>query len=307
MSDFSFLKSWIAARPSGDPADGTARSMREEFEQFFTNIFNHSKDGISVLSLDFTILGVNTTIQNWYDPERPLVGRKCYQAYHNRDTPCRSCPSMVTIRTGRPHVGVVPYDVSGSIRGDQELSVFPLFDDNRQMFCLIEYVRDITSLEHDARIIEKLKRRIQFQDQTMQEQEAALAMLLRQEHRAGERAAREIVSNIETLVLPLLARLKHICAGAEASREIQLLESRLGEIASMNASRLSSALRGLTCREHEVVSLVRRGKTSKEIAGELCISTKAVDFHRMNIKKKIGARDSARSLRSFLLELENPR
>ena len=62
------------------------------------------------------------------------------------------------------------------------------------------------------------------------------------------------------------------------------------------------ALRGLSCREQEIASLVREGMTTKGIALQLCISMKAIDFHRTNIRKKLGAARSAGSLRSLLLE-----
>jgi len=302
--DFKYLKAWMASRTA---AGSRGYELREEFEQFFTQIFNRSTDGISIHALDFTIVGVNTTIRSWYAPGRPLVGRKCFEAYHSRDTPCESCPAQVAVRTGRPQVGVVPYQVAGSVRGDQELSVFPLYDDNRQMYCVLEYVRDITSLEHDARLVEILKRRIQFQDQTLKEQETALAVLLRQGHNVERRVAEEMAANVEALVLPLLARIKLACQSTSAARDVELLEERLNALASTHSSRLSRALRGLTCREQEIASLVRQGKTTKEIADALCISTKAVDFHRTNIRKKLGLEKSSQSLRSLLLELADPR
>ena len=124
----------------------------------------------------------------------------------------------MALRTGRPHVGVVPYQVGGCVRGDQELSVFPLFDDQRELFCVLEYVRDITGLEHDERIVENLKRRIQFQDQTLQEQETALAVLLRQGPKVEQRIASEIAANLDALVMPLVARLRREVQAAPRPR-----------------------------------------------------------------------------------------
>ena len=243
-------------------------------------------------------MGVNTTIRDWYAPGRPLLGRKCFEAYHGREAPCECCPSMVTHRTGRAQVGVVPYHVSGCVKGDQELSAFPLFDDQRRLFCVLEYVRDITGLEHDARIVETLKRRIQLQDQALQEQENALVMLLRQGRNAEQRAAEELAASVDTLIMPLVARLEATCAGSEAARDVALLRARLTELAWAGSPRPARALRSLTSREQEIASLVRQGRSSKEIADELRISTKAVEFHRTNIRRKVGAGRSEGSLRT---------
>jgi DNA-binding CsgD family transcriptional regulator len=304
--DFDYLKLWFASRSPGGVAAG-GRDVREGFEQFFTHIFNKSKDGISIHAVDFTIVGVNTTIRSWYEEGRPLVGRKCFEAYHGRSEPCENCPSQVTMRTGRPQVGVVPYQVKSGVRGDQELSVFPLFDENHQLLCVLEYVRDITSLEHDERIVESLKCRIQCQDQALLEQETALSVLLRQAHKVEQRIEEELAANVAALVMPLVARLKARCDGTEAAHDVALLEERLSEIASSHTSRLSAALRGLTSREQEVAALVNQGQSSKQIARLLCISSKAVDFHRTNIRKKLGGLRPQGSLRSVLLELEHPK
>jgi DNA-binding CsgD family transcriptional regulator len=299
MSDFSFLKSWLLARK---PAP--RQSMLDEFEQFFTYVFNRSKDGISILDLDLTVLGANSAMEKWYSHVMPIVGKKCYQVYHGRESPCASCPSMISARTGRPELGVVPYEGPEDQRGEQELSVFPLFDDNRRMFCLIEYVRDITSMKDEEKTIENLKRRIQFQDQTLFEQEAALTVLLRQGHKVELRVAQDVVKNIGVLIDPLIARLKVMLKGRKGYEEIELLEARLRDVSSPLMSRLSAANAGFTLREMEVASLLRSGKSSKEIAELLGISIKAVDYHRMNIRKKLGIQDSRKSLQAILLEAD---
>ena len=188
MSDLSFLKTWIHTRTAPAAGGDGRHEMVREFEQFFTYIFNNSPDGISILDLDFTILGVNNTMERWYSHAAPIVGRKCHEVYHAGAGPCENCPSTSCLKTGRPQSGLVPYDSPHRVRGTQELSVFPLYDDAGTLFCLIEYVREISDLNEEERTIENLKRRIQFQDQTLHEQEVALEVLLRRTDRAVRRA-----------------------------------------------------------------------------------------------------------------------
>lgn len=49
----------------------------------------------------------------------------------------------------------------------------------------------------------------------------------------------------------------------------------------------------LTGREQEVLRLVAEGRSVKEIAGELDVSSKTVESHRANISNKLGARSLA--------------
>jgi DNA-binding NarL/FixJ family response regulator len=53
--------------------------------------------------------------------------------------------------------------------------------------------------------------------------------------------------------------------------------------------------------------MVTHGSTTKEIAAELNVSRKAVDFHRCDIRRKMGLRDRSANLREHLrasLQLE---
>lgn len=57
-------------------------------------------------------------------------------------------------------------------------------------------------------------------------------------------------------------------------------------------SRAAAALR-LTSRERETLQLIAEGRSAKEIAHLLKISVKTVNFHRENIKRKLGVRSTA--------------
>jgi DNA-binding CsgD family transcriptional regulator len=306
MSDLSFLKSWIHNRAVSPPGGNGRHEMVREFEHFFTYIFNNSPDGISILDLDFTILGVNTTMERWYAHAAPIVGRMCHEVYHARATPCENCPTVRCRNSGRPQTGLVPYEAPERERGTQQLSVFPLYDDSGKLFCLIEYVREISVMGEEERTIETLKKRIQFQDRTLHEQEIALEVLLRRSDHAERRAVNDVLANITSSISPVIARLKERLSASEHLADLELLESLLNRITSPLIGRLTARNRAFTPREREIASLIADGRTSKEIAERLCLTIKAIDFHRMNLRKKLRMGGSAQSLQARLLDLEKP-
>ena len=58
----------------------------------------------------------------------------------------------------------------------------------------------------------------------------------------------------------------------------------------------------LTNREREVLKLIAEGKSNKEVAGLLFISTKTVEHHRAHIMKKLGLKNITELVRYALLK-----
>ena len=115
-------------------------------ERFLASVFASIQDGISVLDTDLNILQVNPAMDRWFAEDGPLIGRKCYQAYHGRENACEECPSARTIRTGNADSAYLPhYGAEGKLKHWFELHSFPLVDaDSGQVSGVIEYVHDIT-------------------------------------------------------------------------------------------------------------------------------------------------------------------
>ena len=80
--------------------DITERKQTEdelrESARFLSNILASIQDGISILDKDMRILMVNHTMKQWYAHAMPLMGKKCYEAYHGSNERCDSCPTYET-------------------------------------------------------------------------------------------------------------------------------------------------------------------------------------------------------------------
>ncbi|TAL44387.1 MAG: response regulator transcription factor, partial [Chitinophagaceae bacterium] len=66
---------------------------------------------------------------------------------------------------------------------------------------------------------------------------------------------------------------------------------------------LSSDINTLSSREIEIISYLKKGYSSKEIAESLHITTKTVEVHRYNILKKLNLKNTA-SLINFINKIE---
>jgi DNA-binding NarL/FixJ family response regulator len=72
-----------------------------------------------------------------------------------------------------------------------------------------------------------------------------------------------------------------------------LITDQIGEMFVHRKGRPTAPTETLTSREIEVLTLLSEGKSSKEIAELLFISTMTVQNHRANIKKKLNIRKNA--------------
>jgi DNA-binding CsgD family transcriptional regulator len=109
--------------------------------------------------------------------------------------------------------------------------------------------------------------------------------------------------NIKELVLPYLEKLRKNKL-QDRDEIIDIVTNNLKEIASPLTHNLRTLYSELTPKEIQVINLIRDGRTSKEIAEILNVSIKAVEFHRENIRKKLGMRNKKMNLLSFLLTSE---
>ncbi len=113
-------------------------------EETLSRAFDAIQDGVSVLDSDLRIVRVNAQMEKWYAHKMPLLGRKCHDAYHDRNKPCDVCPTAQALKDGKPHMEVVPLTGPDGTTGELEVFSYPIVDESGTRTGMVEYVRDIT-------------------------------------------------------------------------------------------------------------------------------------------------------------------
>ena len=137
----------------------------------------------------------------------------------------------------------------------------------------------------------------------LQEVHSALTVLLKRRNEEARELEKKVLCNLKQLVVPHIGQLKKTGLDTEQMRLLSIIESNLKEITSSFSHKLSSKCLDLTARENQVANLVRVGKTTKQIAELLNVSTNAIVFHRYNIRKKLGLGKQKINLGSYLASM----
>lgn len=170
-------------------------------------------------------------------------------------------------------------------------------------FRVIVSHENITPIIEIQEALEIKEKELQHQAEKLEETNIALRVLLDQRNEDKKLMEATVFANVDRLVLPYIVKLGGTKLNEHQKTLIEIVDSNLKEIISPFLQRLSSLELRLTPQEIEVAHLIRNGNSSKEIAEIMFLSVAGVDFHRKNLRKKLGITNTKQNLRSFLMSL----
>jgi len=140
---------------------------------------------------------------------------------------------------------------------------------------------------------------LNIKSKSLEEANAALNVLLKRREQDLMELEEKIVNNIKELVLPYIEKLKNFKHYTNEAL-IDIIENNLNEVVSPFIKRLTSRYLNFTPCEIRVADMIKKGKTTKEISHLLGLSTRTVDIHRYNIRKKLNLVKKKVNLQTYL-------
>jgi len=190
--------------------------------------------------------------------------------------------------------------VNGEVR-DVEVYTNPIKIEGKSL--LFSITHDITKRKQAEEALQKRETELEIQSQHLQEVNSALKVLLQQRKEDKKELQENIVANVKELVAPYLDKLSQGKLDERQKSYISLAQTNLNDIISPFIGNLSSKYLKLTPTEIQVASLIKHGKTTKEIAELLNLSVETIKFHRKNIRGKIGIKNKKVNLRTCLASM----
>ncbi len=185
------------------------------------------------------------------------------------------------------------------LHGEERLVA--VHDSNGRFVGVRGVLRDITQRKMAELSLKKREAELDLKNRELEEMNAALRVLLKRRDEDKNEIEEKVLLNIQELVMPYLKKIQKTKLDAKQESFVKVLESNLKDISSPFARVLSTRFLKFTPTEIQVASLVKHGRSTKEIADLLNLSSETIECHRKNIRNKIGIKNKNENLRTHLL------
>jgi PAS domain S-box-containing protein len=293
-----------------------AEERRKESERFLGDVINFLPDATFVIDREGVVIAWNHAIEEmtgipaadmigkgnyeyavpFYGDRRPILIDLALKPDSRYEGTYVSTERRDTILVGEAYM---PALKGGDVYLHGTASV--LRDDDGKVIGAIESIRDITERRRMEEALRRREEDLELKSRNLEEVNTALRVLLKHREEDKSELEEKILSNVKKLVVPYVEKLRKSGLSDEQGSYVEILDEHLQDILSPFLRNLGTRHLNLTPKEIQVASLIREGKTSKEIAEVLGVSARAVDFHRDNIRIKLGIKNKKANLRSYLL------
>ncbi|MGE5843965.1 MAG: PAS domain S-box protein, partial [Syntrophaceae bacterium] len=155
-----------------------------------------------------------------------------------------------------------------------------------------------THREHLEELVKERTRELEDKTLILEELNAATRALLRQREEDRKELEERFVANMKNLILPYAEKMKKTHLDERQQSYLGIMEAHFNEIMSPLMKTMQQ--RNFTPTESQVASLIKDGKTTKEIAAIMGVAPSSIDTHRKSIRRKLGLNNMKANLQSHL-------
>ncbi|MBU1862733.1 MAG: PAS domain-containing protein [Candidatus Omnitrophica bacterium] len=272
----------------------------EERAEILETLVRHSFDVIMQFDQKFRFMYVNCQVKQFFRIEQGyFIGKTCHGAGLSESFSSFVEDNLTrTFKTGKTQSTEFDYRTHAGMKVFQA-SVIPEYASGGDIVSTLFVARDITERKKLEVALRKMKEEFNEQKVAFERKNIALQEVLSHIELEKEQMQKQIRANVDTLLLPLVDRLRRKAQSVE-KEYIDLLEHNLKEITSMFGIKITLPEVKLSPREVEICNLIKGGLTGKEISHLLNLSFHSIEAHRRNIRKKLGLTNTAVNLSTYI-------
>lgn len=270
-------------------------------KEYMAQILNCIKDPIIIRNEQLRIEFVNEVQCGLTGRSREeILGETAYDTLSEKEWPVKSRNDFI------PEIGkeiIYERQITDSVGNTRMYEITrSILNDNAGNEHIFEIMRDITAKNKVVEALETIRKDLEQKTNTLEELDTALKVLIKYKDDEKKEFENIVVTNFKKLVKPYIEKLKRTHLSSDQSSLLSIIESNLDEITSPFLNTLNVNNFDFTPREIQIIDLIKDGLTTKEISTILNTSTKSVDFHRCNVRKKFNLQKNV-NLKFYLSKL----
>lgn len=283
----------------------------QKSELKYRSLFNHANDEIIFTDVDGRISEVNEKVEDIFGLKREdVIGQNFFDLGYLNPKEMRDLAERFQKAVTDKNLEIMEFKIrrkDGTVT-DIEVST-NILEQEGEIKGFVAVIRDVTARkraeEELAKYHDQLEELIKERTVDLEEANIALRVMLKKENDIKEEFEEKIFFNVRELILPNLKKIDNGKLNPKQREFLNIVESNLADIISPFSHRLSSRYFNLTPTELHVADLIRHGSRTKEIAELMNVSINTIQFHRANIRKKVGLNNKKLNLRSYLQSLQD--
>ncbi len=274
----------------------------QESEEMARALLNATTDSVILVDSKGIVLDLNMTFASQLGrSENELIGKKLwdlipYEINDSKKNVDQVVHTGKSVRFDKKYRGMATDNV-----------IYPVPDMNKKVSRVAIFTRDISTfkkaetelLQHKDHLEELVKKRTA----NLEQANVALKVLLKRREEDKTELEEKMMLNIKELVLPYVEEWKNSGLSIDHKALSDIIEYNLNEIISPFARTLASQYYNLSPTEIRIANLIKQGKSTKQIARRLKVSSRTIDTHRYNIRKKLGISHKKTNLATYILSI----
>ncbi|MFC2027251.1 PAS domain S-box protein [Chloroflexota bacterium] len=285
--------------------DITDRKLAEEAlrqsETRYRQLFDSAPDGVFILDEDGYIVECsNSTMLIYGYSKEEMINKLITEFMH----PSSAASFPEGYAQAQPFEGEIRI-----VRSDGTIVYIwrkgiPLKDADGNFTGVLAYDRDITDRKRAEELLQRHRQRLENvvkeRTSSLEEANTALRVMLKTADQIKKEIEETVLFNVKSFALPYLDELEKCSLDDRQKSYIEMLQNSLNQVTEPFLQGVSAQSLTLTPTEVTIMNLIKQGKVTKEIAGLLNMSIRTVETHRYNIRTKLGLKNKAVNLRTYV-------
>ena len=269
---------------------------KNKYSILFSKAADSSINAIGMTDLEGRLIYVNeSAVKLWgYDDKQEMIGRFLPEFWEGR----RIFQTIETLHCKGYSKGEDTGKRKNGSLFDVQYSASLIRDDFGEPLAMFGSFVNITKRKKAQRASKKKQRELETKSRELEEVNAALRVLLKKREEDKIDLEEKVLSTVKSTIEPYLEKLHQSKLNERQKAYLEIIQTNLNDIISPFTRNFSSIYYRLTPQEIQIADLVKQGKTNKEIASLMSLSLKTIEFHRTNIRKKLGLKTRKANLRT---------